>query len=149
MYQRQEYLIPFYRLNVVDAYTYNLSKNGKILLLRSSEGRDTDCPARVVYGDDYATITSTLYPYNYKLDSQCLQTFTAPPGETVSLKFEKVDVEDYQGICYYDWIKVKTVGAYLTGGLGVFLCKAMNRIHSENLRDSIMKKNTMDKMITQ
>jgi len=70
------------------------------------EGRDTDCPARIVYGDDYATITSTLYPYNYKLDSQCLQTFTAPPGETVSLKFEKVDVEDYQGICYYDWIKV-------------------------------------------
>ncbi|XP_078492916.1 astacin-like metalloendopeptidase [Ciona intestinalis] len=68
-------------------------------------GRDTDCPQRVLT-DGYGVMTSPLYPYNYKADVECLQTIIAPPGDQVTLSFEAVDVEDYSGICYYDWIKV-------------------------------------------
>uniref|UniRef100_H2YTZ6 CUB domain-containing protein n=1 Tax=Ciona savignyi TaxID=51511 RepID=H2YTZ6_CIOSA len=68
-------------------------------------GLDGDCNARVLAGG-YGILTSPLYPYNYKADVECLQTVIAPPGEKVVVSFETIDVEDYQGICYYDWIKV-------------------------------------------
>ncbi|XP_076819483.1 astacin-like metalloendopeptidase isoform X1 [Clavelina lepadiformis] len=68
-------------------------------------GTDKDCNLPFVAGG-YGTISSPLFPYSYKADVECVQTIIAPPGEIVKLQFEFLEIEDYQGICYYDWLKI-------------------------------------------
>jgi len=66
--------------------------------------QDRDCPSRHIT-KTYGFVTSPLYPYNYKDSVDCVQTIGAD-NERVILTFESIDVEDYNGICYYDWVKV-------------------------------------------
>ena len=55
---------------------------------------------------NYGMVKSPMFPFNYKVDAECIQTITVPAGEVITLEFEFMDVEDYEGICYYDWLKV-------------------------------------------
>lgn len=70
-------------------------------------GHDTDCKTRLSVSS-YGFVTSPLYPFNYKAEVECLQTIVVPSGENVMLTFESIEVEDYYGVCYYDWVKVSS-----------------------------------------
>ena len=71
----------------------------------SSANIDSDCPPPYVTAS-FGTVTSSMYPFEYKFNVECTQTITVPEGETIKLEFEFMDIEDYQGICYYDWLNV-------------------------------------------
>ena len=65
-----------------------------------------DCKSHYV-GTTYAVLTSPLYPYDYKVDVECSQTFFAADGERVVLDFESVDIEALDDGYCFDWLKVR------------------------------------------
>nr|XP_039268552.1 tolloid-like protein 2 [Styela clava] len=68
-------------------------------------GYDIDCGPALITGMS-GTVGSPLFPYNYKSNSDCTQTIQVIDEARIHLHFQAMDVEDYAGGCYYDFVHV-------------------------------------------
>uniref|UniRef100_A0A7E4VUW9 C-type LECtin n=1 Tax=Panagrellus redivivus TaxID=6233 RepID=A0A7E4VUW9_PANRE len=61
----------------------------------------SNCPTIIVNGTT-GNITSPNYPDEYDLDDECYYHLNVPEGNVVSLKFDKIDIDEYSYVYVYD-----------------------------------------------